>query len=482
MITSKLTDRPEWHALQAHHQNVLTKVLQTKTSCQNPLFSLEMDALRIDCFYQHVDKQTPKYLVNLAKACGLSERIEDLFQGKNVNISENRAAWHTALRDLKDIQANKPDIQACLNKMRQISDTIRAHRWLGYTGKPVQAIIHIGIGGSDLSQRFACDALKKYAQADIQIHFVANIDPDDMDSTLAQCDPETTLVIVASKSFSTRETQMNMDLAMQWLADPRAIAQQVLAITGAPEKIIQRYALPSAHILPIWDWVGGRYSIWSAMGLILMIAIGFEHFQTFLSGANAMDVHFRYAPFEKNIPVMLALMGIWNIHFYDCQTYAVIPYAHRLRYLLAHLQQLDMESNGKSFTLFGEPVDYPTGSIVWGGVGSNSQHSFHQLLHQGTHCVPVDFIAIEHGSSADQRTHWLNANCHAQIQSLLNNQRCFIHLITLQSLTPYTLGALLAMYEHKIFVQSQIWHINPFDQPGVEQAKVLAQEMMVSTL
>lgn len=464
-----LTTTHEWKALQQHRDTLSLSNEGTNT----PLFSLSIDALSLDCFYQQATLQTQRHLIDLAIKSSLSERIEDLFQGKPLNISENRPALHTALRDIQNF---RPEVQDCLNKMCFFSEKIRTKNWLGYTGKPIQSILHIGIGGSDLSQRLTVHALEKYADPGIDIHFVANIDPEEMDNILPKLNPETTLIIVASKSFSTKETQMNMEKAMQWLANPDAIFSQVIAVTACPEKILAQHDLSPENILPVWDWVGGRYSIWSAMGLILMIAIGFQHFMAFLRGANAMDQHFRATAFEKNIPVMLALMGIWNINFFHCQTQAIIPYSHRLTHLLPHLQQLEMESNGKSTKITEEAVDYATGTILWGGVGCNSQHSFHQLLHQGTHLTPIDFIAIK-SSENNPYTRLLKANCQAQIQALLKNKKSFIHLITLNDLTPYTLGALMAMYEHKVFVQSQIWQINPFDQPGVELGKMLAQEI-----
>ncbi len=469
---TSITQSTEWQILKKH----CDELTRSKTEFKNPLLSLSIEPLSIDCFYQQTTLKTQEYLINLAQKVNLSERIEDLFQGKPINVSENRAALHTALRDIPNL---RPEVKDCLQKMRNISEKIRHQDWLGYTGKPIQSILHIGIGGSDLSQRLTVHALKKYALSHLDIHFAANIDPEEMESILPKLDPETTLIIVASKSFSTKETQINLERAIQWLNNPEAVMSQVIAITACPEKILAQYNILPENILPIWDWVGGRYSIWSAMGLVLMIVIGYENFCDFLRGAYVMDQHFRTTSFEKNIPVMLALMGIWNINFFHCQTHAIIPYAYQLKHLLPHLQQLEMESNGKSMTVTSKKVDYATGAILWGGVGSNSQHSFHQLLYQGSHLAPVDFITIKN-ENTDMRRRLLNANCHAQIQALLKNEpTAFIHLITLNDLTPYTLGALLAMYEHKVFVQSQIWDINPFDQPGVELGKKLLQEMLI---
>lgn len=473
----KLSSRPEWHDLLNHAASLKNSDKQQKEQKDEnaSLFSLDMDALNVTCLYHHATKETQNRLVQLADASALSEKISDLFLQKPVNVSENLPASHTVLRD--DITS--PEIQATYENMRQISEKITQHTWLGYTGKPIQDIIHIGIGGSDLSQRLTCQALHHFATSTIPIHFVANIDPDEMDDILKKCHPETTLVIMASKSFVTLETCINFDHAVQWLSDSRAIQTQIIAITAYPERAQKRYPIPSEHILTIPLGIGGRYSIWSAMGLALMITIGFENFNAFLHGAHAMDKHFRYTPLEENIPVMLALMGIWNINFAHCQTHALIPYSQRLAYLPMYLQQLDMESNGKSMTAHNESIDYATGPIVWGGIGSNSQHSFHQLLHQGTHAVSVDFlmVALEENKKYDQRRYWLNGNCSAQVQTLSKNPRCFVNLITLKELTPYTLGALLALYEHKIYAQSCIWEINPFDQPGVEEAKRVAQEL-----
>lgn len=479
----KLTERSEWHELLNHAEMLKNnnkscraeKIVSSVNEKNRALFSLDMDALNATCLYHHATKETLNGLVQLAKASALSQKIDDLFLQKHVNISENLPASHTVLRD----EMTSPEIQATYEKMRQICDKIAEQAWLGYTGKSIQNIIHIGIGGSDLSQRLTCQALHHFATSTIPIHFVANIDPDEMNDILKKCHPETTLVIMASKSFVTLETCINFDHAVQWLNDSRAIQAQIIAITSYPERAQKRYPIPKKHILTIPLGIGGRYSIWSAMGLALMITIGFENFKAFLQGAHAMDKHFRYTPLEENIPVMLALMGIWNINFAHCQTHALIPYSQRLAYLPMYLQQLDMESNGKSTTAQNEPIDYATGPIVWGGIGSNSQHSFHQLLHQGTHAVSVDFlmVALEENKKNDQRHYWLNSNCSAQVQTLSENPRCFVNLITLKELTPYTLGALLALYEHKIYTQSCIWGINPFDQPGVEEAKRVAQEL-----
>ena len=459
----------EWQILQEHCNTLYSP----KTVAKGPLFLLSTSSLTLECFYQCATEKTQEYLVNLAKSVNLSQRIEDLFLGNPINVTENRPALHTALRDNQNL---RPEIQQCLEKMREMSDKIRQKKWLGYTGKPIENILHIGIGGSDLSQRFTVHALKKYADSGIEIHFVANIDPEEMDHILPKLNPETTLVVVASKSFSTKETQMNLEKAIQWLGSNEAVQSQVIAITSCPEKILSNHALVSENILPVWDWVGGRYSIWSAMGFVLMISIGYENFMTFLNGAHEMDTHFRTTPFDKNIPVMLALMGILSINFFHCQTHAVIPYSHRLTHLLPHLQPLEMESNGKSTTISGEKVDYATGAILWGGVGCNSQHSFHQLLHQGTHQTPIDFITIQSKTQDDTHTQLLKINCRAQIQALLKNEQSFIHLITLHGLTPYNLGALMAMYEHKVFVQSQVWGINPFNQPSVESGKELTKK------
>lgn len=479
MMTS-LINFPEWHVLQSHHASLKQK---WPVSVELPLVNITLDnALRLAGFYQNLTHETLHYLIDLANASHLKQGIENLFQGEIVNPSENLPALHTALRS----ENLSSDMQKNREKVRLFSDKIVRKAWLGYTGKPVKNILHIGIGGSDLGQRLTCQALEGYANlalsAGIQLHFVANIDPDEMDMALKKLDPETTLIILASKSFSTLETQMNMDKAVAWMEVPQAIFQQIIVITAYPDRVLARYShINLEYILTIPLGVGGRYSIWSAMGLVLSIWIGFENFEAFLNGAQAMDLHFRTVPFEQNIPVLMALMGIWNINFVGCGTQAIIPYAQRLSHFPAYLQQLDMESNGKSITISGETVNYATGPIIWGGVGSNSQHSFHQLLHQGTHTIPVDFIKVQSFDAekqGDAYRHCLNVNCDTQAQVMANNPHCFVNMITLNGLTPFTLGALMALYEHKIFVQSQIWQINPFDQPGVEEAKVLAKKML----
>lgn len=475
----KLTERPQWHGLQKLYNHLASQ--KNNAPCQNTFSSspIKIEALHFNYFYPYsteLIKQITETLIDLAINCDLSAHVEDLFTGKPINITENRPALHTTLRELEH---KNRDIIDCLQQMRDISEKIRTKTWLGYTGKPIQSIVHIGIGGSELSQRLTCYALEQYAASGIDIHFVANIDPVEMDSVLKKLNPETTLVIVASKSFSTKETEMNMDKAIAWLKDSRAIQTQVLIITAHPEKFLQHYGISPAGVLSIWDGVDGRYSIWSAMGLILMITIGYENFIDFLKGAFAMDQHFRTAPFNENIPVMLGLLGIWNINFLQCQTHAIIPYCQRLLYLPQHLQQLEMESNGKSLTTQAMQVNYATGPIIWGGIGCNSQHSFHQLLHQGTHRTPIDFIMVK-PLTPELHTNWLNANCEAQIKVLSKNPNTLIHLITLDNLSPYSLGMLIAMYEHKVFVQSRIWDINPFDQPGVEEGKILAQSIMLA--
>lgn len=467
-----LINSPEWQALQKQRAS-----LQAISAEGNTLFSLTVDELmKIDCFYPHITENTKQTLIKLAKNASLKTNVEHLFRGDVVNTSEKLPALHTKVRTSSALSASKTT-----ETMRLFSDKIRQRQWLGYTGKPISDILHIGIGGSDLGQRLTCHALEAYANTDIRLHFVANIDPNEIELTLKKINPETTLIILASKSFSTLETQMNMDYAINWMENSKAIHQQVIAVTAYPERILSRYAnVNPENILSIPLGIGGRYSIWSAMGLVLCIWIGFEHFKEFLRGAEILDEHFHYSSFEKNIPVLMGLIGIWNINFFDCQTHAIIPYSEPLSYFPAYLQQLDMESNGKSHTIEGEKITYATGPVIWGGVGSNSQHSFHQLLHQGTHVLPVDFIKIESFTKKEMHPfhHCLNINCDSQVHLLARNPGCFVNHITLNGLTPKTLGALMALYEHKIFTQSQIWQINPFDQPGVEEAKILAQKML----
>ncbi len=456
-------------------------------------FSIEAAGIFLDYSKNIMDSNTLKLLLNLAEEAELKSKIEKLFSGERVNTTENRPALHTALRQQTNIL---PEIRATQEKMRIISDKIRKQKWLGATGKPITDVVNIGIGGSDLGPVLAVQALEKYLPENLHLHFISNIDASLLVKLLAELNPETTLFIVASKTFTTIETLTNADTAKQWLIKKlgnNATQQHFLAISASPNKA-EAYGISSENILPFWDWVGGRYSLWSAIGLPIAIAIGMENFTDFLAGAHAMDEHFRHAPLEQNMPVILGLLGIWYINFFHAHTHAIIPYTELLRSLASYVQQLDMESNGKSVTLNGEKINYHTAPIIWGAVGTNSQHSVHQLLHQGTELVPIDFILLlKAGHDLQNHQDILVANCLAQAQALMigrdekelakykiiaGNKPSNMLLLT--ELTSYTLGALLALYEHKVFVQGVIWNINSFDQWGVELGKQLGTKILAA--
>lgn len=437
-----------------------------------------------------------------------------MFHGEAINSTEGRAVLHTALRnqsgkpvvvDGKDVM---PDVNHELDKMRQISDDIRSGRWLGHTGKRISDVVNIGIGGSDLGPAMVTGALKAYHQRDLNVHFVSNVDSAHLLDTVASLDPERVLFIIVSKTFTTQETMANAQSARRWLLqhinDTAAVAKHFVAVSTNANAVLE-FGIARDNILGFWDWVGGRYSLWSTVGLPIALAIGIENFEGLLSGAYQMDEHFRTAPLEQNMPVILALLGIWYRNFVGASSYAVLPYSQRLNRLSAYLQQLDMESNGKSTRKNGEPVDYDTGPIIWGEPGTNGQHAFYQLIHQGTEIIPCDFLIAAQGDQPNDEHHdILTANFIAQTEALMRGKteaearaellaadmdveqqdqlaphKVFpgnrpSNSILFRKLTPETLGSLIALYEHKVFVQGVIWNINSFDQWGVELGKQLA--------
>lgn len=468
---------------------------------QNPQhvaqYSLEVGDIYLDYSKNFVDQEVMTNLLSLAEAVDLKSAISRLMSGDSVNITENRPALHTALR--RDL--NKPltlndqnvmqNIGAQLDKMATIVDKLHTHQWLGATGKPITDVVNIGIGGSDLGPLMAVEALKHYQTSALHIHFASNIDPNVISDLLRNLNPATTLFIISSKSFSTPETLTNAKVAKNWLTEHlgQSIENHLLAVTASPAKA-EAFGVVKDHILSFEPWVGGRYSIWSTIGLPLALSIGMENFNAFLKGANVMDEHFANADFANNMPVILALMGIWYINFWQASTVAVLPYINSLQYLPDYLQQLDMESNGKQVNIQAQQVPHDTGPIVWGQVGTNGQHAFYQLLHQGTHLIPVDFIVAANSNSELRDQHQqLIANCFAQAQALMEGTTStkFAHehmpgnkpsnMLLLNKMTPFALGQLLALYEHKVFVQGIIWQINSFDQPGVELGKKLADRL-----
>jgi glucose-6-phosphate isomerase len=475
-------------------------------------FSIDAAGLYLDYSKNLIDSEALRLLVELAHECALAERIERLFRGDRINVTEGRAVLHTALRDPQDdVQVDgqpvAAEIRAVQARMRSLVEAVSSGRWTGFRGDRITDVVNIGIGGSHLGPLLACDALRYDAAGGLRVHFCSNVDGGDIDRTLTGLDPATTLFIVASKSFTTPETALNANSARRWLlaaaGDEAATAKHFLAISAHPAKAAA-FGIPPDNVLPMWDWVGGRYSLWSAIGLPIAFALGMDGFERLLAGAAAMDRHFRSAPFERNMPVLFALVGIWNTNFLGAESFAVVPYDDRLFQLPSYLQQLEMESNGKRVTLANRPVKVATAPILWGGLGTNVQHAFFQLLHQGTRLIPVDFIlAMTHQRSPREHHDMLVANCIAQAEALMcGRQRAELddgtpaeagidlplhretpgnqpsNMLIFESLTPETLGALLALYEHKTYVQGVIWGINSFDQWGVELGKKLAGKLL----
>jgi glucose-6-phosphate isomerase len=478
--------------------------------------SVEAAGLFLDYSKNRVDGRTLELLVQLAQERGVEARREAMFAGERINNTENRAVLHTALRAPRDAklvvdgQDVPADVHAVLDRIRVFSDAVRSGEWLGHTGKPITDVVNIGIGGSDLGPKMVVLALRHYAHPRLRMHFVSNVDGHDMDAALAQVNPETTLFIVASKTFTTAETMMNAQTARAWFlqhAPEEALARHFVAVSTNTEAI-KKFGIDPANMFPFWDWVGGRYSVWSAIGLPVALAVGYAYFADFLAGAHAMDQHFREAPLEQNMPALLALIGFWNRQFLGCTSVSIAPYHQDLNRFPAYLQQLDMESNGKRVTREGEPVDTATCPAIWGECGTNGQHAYFQLLHQGTDVTPIDFIAaLRPAHEFDNHHTALLANCFAQSEAFMKGKtadevradleqqglaadevaRLVPHktfpgnrpsnTILMERLTPTTLGALIALYEHKTFVQGVIWDVNSFDQWGVELGKVLAKQI-----
>lgn len=471
-----------WKSLENHAQSLHLYTSKNVCHRQNINNSKNVSACQINLDYsnQHLTDETLKLLLSLANSCNLQGKINALFRGDKVNNSENRPALHTALRVSDDapiwVDGSNviTEILSTRNKMKIIVEQIRNKEWLGFTGESIKDIVNIGIGGSDFGPRFAIDALAEYTTPDLNYHFISDVDPNSFKQVAEKLKPETTLFIVSSKSFTTQETLYNAKKAISWIGKPN-INKHFIAVTANTEKAKQ---FGISKVLPIWDWVGGRYSFCSAINLITAIAIGFDNFNQILAGANNMDNHFQESEFSKNLPVLLALIGIWNNNFLNIHNLLLLTYAQQLEYFVPYIQQLDMESNGKSLDKLGKSVNYATGPLIWGGLGNQAQHSYYQLLCQGTHKVSVDFISLEVFNEEI-----INDMCHAKINVLtkgindVKNSNGFIpgniplNHINIKDATPFSIGALIALYEHKIFTQSVVWDINPFDQPGVESAK-----------
>jgi glucose-6-phosphate isomerase len=509
-----LRDRPAWKALEAHYANVRElhlRQLFADDPKRGEHFALEAAGLYLDYSKNRVTDETLKLLLQLAEECGLRGRIDAMFSGEKINITEDRAVLHVALRAPKGasiVVAGEnvvPQVHAVLEKMSDFSDRVRRGDWKGHTGKRIRNVINIGIGGSDLGPVMAYEALKHYSQPSMTFRFVSNVDGSDFAEAVKGLDPAETLFIVSSKTFTTLETMTNAHTARDWSlsglgGDPQAVAKHFVAVSTNAKKVSE-FGIDTENMFGFWDWVGGRYSMDSAIGLSSMLAIGPENFRALLAGFHQMDEHFRSAPFEHNLPVLLGLLAVWYTDFFGAETVAVLPYEQYLKRFPAYLQQLTMESNGKHVTLAGTEVDYPTGPIFWGEPGTNGQHSFYQLIHQGTRLIPADFIAFVETLNPLGRHHdILLANVLAQTEALafgktleqvkaegtpdwLAPHRVFAgnrpsNTILADRLTPQTLGKLVALYEHSVFTQGAIWNIDSFDQWGVELGKVLAQRII----
>ena len=483
---TSLTSLLEWQELEKHAQALrslhIRDLLQSNPARINT-FKLNYCNIELDYSNQLITHDSLEKLFELANVRSLPQKVNDLFHGKAVNQSENKQALHTSLRAINSSQIFytkeiRSKVSHALDLMKSIAEKIRANEWLGKTGKVIKDIVNIGIGGSDLGPKMSIDALEHFCTKKLNFHFISDIDKDSFQDVVNHLNPETTLFIVSSKSFTTQETLTNFKKAYEWIGAKDSMTSHFIAVT-ANESHAKQHGF--RHILPIFDWVGGRYSLCSAINLITMIGIGYIQFLRLLRGANAMDEHFYYTPFAHNMPVLLGLLGIWNINFFKAYSHSILCYSKRLKYFVPYIQQLDMESNGKRIDNQEQLVDYATGPIVWGGLGNQAQHAYYQLLCQGTHNTPCDFIMLKNNEE-------INAFAKNKIRALSigRDVKNAMHLqipgnmplnkITLDELTPFTLGALISLYEHKIYTQSVIWDINPFDQPGVESAKAMALE------
>ena len=521
-LSSNLTASPAWKRLETHYLSA--KYLQMKELfAHDPnrfaKHSIYFEELLFDYSKNRFTEETLNHLFSLARQCNIHQWQNRMFSGEKINTTEGRAVLHTALRHRDDTPIYVdgknviPMIQAVLDKMKTFSQKVRRGEWRGYSDKKITDIVNIGIGGSDLGPKMICSALKQYQHTRLNLHFLSNVDSSHAEHILQALNPETTLFIVASKTFTTQETRRNAQTAKEWLLNGGAkqtdIAKHFVAVSTNTAEVT-KFGIDPNNMFEFWDWVGGRYSLWSAIGLIIVLSIGMAHFIELLEGAYAMDQHFKTAPLEKNIPVIMGLLGIWYNNFFGAESSAVLPYDYYLRELPAYLEQADMESNGKSVDRDGERIDYSTGSIVWGAEGNNGQHAFYQLIHQGTKLIPTDFIIASSTHSACNQEHRniLVSNFLAQTEALMigrsrsetreqleiagvkikDVEQKIPHMvfdgnqpsnsILLKELNPRTLGSLIAMYEHKIFVQGIIWNLNSYDQWGVELGKHLTEKVL----
>ena len=520
-----LTQYPIWEKLCQHQQTMASthmRDLFANDAQRFNKFSLTFTDLLLDYSKHRIDDETLPMLFQMAREAQVENWRERMFAGEKINTTEDRAVLHTALRNrsntpvMVDGHDVMPDINAVLGQMRKFSDSVRNGSWRGYSGKKITDIVNIGIGGSDLGPVMVCDALKPYASPDLAVHFVSNIDGAHLMRALSACHPETTLFIVASKTFTTQETMTNAHSARQWFlqaaVDDAHVAKHFVALS-TNLSAVEHFGIDASNMFTFWDWVGGRYSLWSAIGLSIALYVGMDHFEQLLAGGHEMDNHFKTAPLEQNMPVIMALLGVWYNNFFHVDTQAILPYDQGMSRFPAYLQQADMESNGKFIDREGERVKHKTGPVIWGEAGTNGQHAFYQLIHQGTQTVPCDFLMPIHshyaiGKNGNAHHKILLANFLAQTQSLMlgkTRQEARAELeaqkltgealekllphkvfegnrpsssILFDKLTPNTLGKLIALYEHKIFVQGIIWNINSYDQWGVEYGKQMAQKIL----
>lgn len=518
---STLTSKPEWQ-----HLSSLAKSLEqahmrdwfAQDATRADRMQAEACGIFLDYSKNRVTDEVLKGLFDLAEAQDVAGQRDKMFNGSPINATEGRAVLHTALRNrsdeavLVDGEDVMPEVRATLDKMRQFTDAVHSGAHTGYTGKPIRHVVAIGIGGSFLGPKIMTEALRPYRNQALKVHFVANVDGSHIHDVLSELDHEETLVVMSSKSFSTQETLQNTVTAKQWFlgrgGNQQDIAKHFVAVSSNVHAATD-FGIAEENIFPMWDWVGGRYSLWSAIGLPICLALGFNHFEAMLEGAFAMDTHFREAPAQENLPMLLGLLGVWYRNFCGAQSHVLLPYYHYLRGFPAYVQQLDMESNGKQVTQAGDVVDYATGPVIWGSEGTNGQHSFHQLIHQGTTLIPADFLLPLKVPNQNHTHHaMLASNCFGQTQALMQGKtfdECYADLagqdlpetdrealaqhktmpgnkpsntLLFDQLDPFTLGALVAMYEHKVFVQGAIWQVNSFDQWGVELGKVLGNQVL----
>ena len=516
-----LKDLPAWQALAAHHEEIAA-VHMRQLFAGDPQrfarFSLQLGDILFDYSKNRVTETTLALLLDLAQQANLADKIAAMFSGAKYNNTEKRAVLHIALRNranrpiLVDGVDVMPEVNRVLAHMREFSDAVRSGQWTGYTGQAITDVVNIGIGGSDLGPKMVCEALKPYGKPGLHVHFVSNVDSTDLVETLKLVNPATVLFLVASKTFTTQETMTNAQTARAWFLaathDEAAIARHFAAMS-TNTAAVAKFGIDPKNMFEFWDWVGGRYSLWSAIGLSIALYLGMDHFEALLGGAHTVDEHFRTAPFAQNLPVMMGLLGIWYNNFFDAQSHAILPYDQYLVHFPSYFQQGDMESNGKGVTREGARVDYTTGPIIWGQPGTNGQHAFYQLIHQGTKLIPCDFLAAaqSHNPRGDHQAILLS-NYLAQTEALMRGktpeevraelvaegkhgadlEKLVVHKTFLGNrptnsflypqLTPAVLGSLIALYEHKIFTQGAIWDVNSFDQWGVELGKQLAKVIL----